>query len=91
MFRSSGVNIAAVSEFGEFAVEVEVLLHYDVDGHQSVQRQIGPVVQEISYDSLDGEEALQSGSLAQQGIDAAVPYAPDIVGCHVERYHPDMF
>ena len=57
MFRSSGVNIAAVSEFGEFAVEVEVLLHYDVDGHQSVQRQIGPVVQEISYDSLDGEEA----------------------------------
>ena len=79
MFRSSGVNIAAVSEFGEFAVEVEVLLHYDVDGHQSVQRQIGPVVQEISYDSLDGEEALQSGSLAQQGFNASVAYSPDVV------------
>ena len=27
-------NIGNGLEFGEFAVEVEVLLHYDVDGHQ---------------------------------------------------------
>ena len=72
-------NIGNGLEFGEFAVEVEVLLHYDVYGHQSVQRQIGPVVQEISYDSLDGEEALQSGSLAQQGFNASVAYSPDVV------------